>query len=150
MVNLINKTNDAVDPAGDAVDIAELRIAKVDDAARIVYGYAIISEIDGEPYYDSQGDFIPEDVMYKAANDFMAGARNGKIMHQGDAVGQVIHSFPLTNDIAKAFGMDAVKTGWIIGMHIGDVDLLEKFKSGELSGFSIGGRGHREAVAEEE
>jgi len=128
----------------------DIEVLKVDAADGIVYGMAIVSTEDGEPYYDIQGDHIPEDVMRKAATKFMLGARNSKAMH-GDVVkGMVVHSLPLTTDIAEALGMDDIdKTGWIIGMKPADKSVLRKFEDGEYTGFSIGGKGRREKVEDE-
>ena len=44
----------------------------------------------------------------------------------------------MTEDITKALGIEVKKTGLIIAIRP-DPQMLEKFKSGELKGFSIGG-----------
>ena len=51
-------------------------IKKVDEELGLVMGFAIICKIDGEPYFDTQGDHIPEDSMLKAATSaaFLPGA----------------------------------------------------------------------------
>jgi hypothetical protein len=49
-----------------------------------------------------------------------------------------VHSFPLTAEIAKAMGVATKKTGWMIAM-APDAAMLQKFASGEYTGFSIGG-----------
>ncbi len=46
---------------------------------------------------------------------------------------------PLTEDIAKAFGIDTKTTGLMIAMKPDSDDMLAKFRNGELTGFSIGG-----------
>lgn len=113
-------------------------VAKIDEDLGLVFGYAIVSKVDGEPYFDSQGDHIPEDAMLKAATDFMVNSRVAKEMHHGEQVGAVVFAFPLTAEIAKALDIEARKTGLLIAMRPGP-DVLAKYKSGEYQGFSIGG-----------
>lgn len=116
-----------------------VKVEKVDEEIGLVFGYAIVCKIDGEPYYDVQGDHIPEDAMLKALCDFMLSARVAKEMHVGEGKGTIVMAFPVTEDIAQSLGMEVRKTGALIGMKP-DPDVLEKFKTGEYTGFSIGGR----------
>jgi hypothetical protein len=76
----------------------------------------------------------------------MASARTAKAMHQGDQIGEVLHSFPLTNELAKAFGMETDREGWLIGMKIHDDAVWQGFKDGTYKAFSIGGRSKRERI----
>lgn len=122
------------------------KVTKVDDDLGLVFGYAIVCKVDGEDYYDLHGDHIPEDAMLKAATDFMENSRTAKEMHTGESRGTIIFSWPMTSDIAKAFGIETSQTGLMVAMKP-DTDMLAKFKSGELTGFSIGGfRGVDEEV----
>jgi hypothetical protein len=124
------------------------RIAKIDSELGVVFGWAVICKIDGEPYYDlnvdvSKGErvpeHIPEDAMLKAACSFMAGARPGNVMHRGPDDGTYLFAFPMTTEIAKAMGIDTKVTGLMVA-YKPSPDVLAKFKSGELKGFSIEGR----------
>lgn len=119
--------------------VQDLSILKVDDELGLVFGWAIVSKDDGEDYFDVQGDHIPEDSMLKASTDFMLSDRVGKEMHAGEAAGTIVFAWPLTTDIAKAMGLETDRTGLMIAWKPSDVATLEKFKSGEYSGFSIGG-----------
>ena len=114
-------------------------VVKVDDTLGLVMGYAIISTREGEPYFDSQGDHIPEASMLEASVDFMKNSRVAKEMHQGEEKGSVLFAWPLTEEIAKAFGIQTSTTGLMIAMLPDNEEVLEKFKSGEYTGFSIGG-----------
>jgi hypothetical protein len=78
--------------------------------------------------------------MLGAAVDFMQNSRVAKEMHAGDSKGSVLFAFPLTTEIAKSFGIETSTTGLMIAMKPDNADMLAKFKSGELTGFSIGGR----------
>lgn len=124
----------------DDLDIRTAEIAKVDDALGLVIGWAIISKIDGEPYFDTQGDHIPEAAMLEATLDFMESARIAKEMHEGDKKGDIVFGFPLTTEIAKSLGIKTAKTGFLIGFKPASPEILAKFKDGTYTGFSIGGR----------
>ena len=127
----------------------DCEIAKVDNELGIVFGYAIIcKELDSE-YYDTQGDHIVEQAMLEATAEYMSGDRIAKDMHQGDCVGQVVFGFPLTTEIAKALGISCGRTGFIVGMQPDDEFLLNKYSTGEYTGFSIGGRRIAETIIEE-
>lgn len=120
-------------------------LKSVDDELGVVFGWAIVSEddgIDGEDkrYFDLHGDHVPEGAMLKASTDFMLDHREGKVMHRGEAVGDIVFAWPQTREIAKQFG----ETGTVFGLKIGwkprDPELLKEFKpGGSLTGFSIGG-----------
>ena len=120
----------------------ELRaeVLKVDDRLGLVMGFAVVCTEDGEPYFDLQGDHVPDDSMLKAALDFMENSQVAKEMHTGEQAGTVVFAWPMTEDIAKAFGILTRKTGLMIAMKPGDKAMLEKFQLGELTGFSIGGQ----------
>lgn len=113
-------------------------ILKVDEELGLVMGWAIVSKIDGEEYFDTQGDHIPEESMLEAATEFMMNSRVAKDMHVGDQVGTIVFAWPMTSEVAKAFGIETSKTGLMIAMKP-EADMLQKFKSGELKAFSIGG-----------
>ena len=127
------------EPTMAAFDITT-KVCKVDDSLGLVMGFAIVCKQDGEDYFDVQGDHIPEDAMLSAAVDFMQNSRVAKEMHAGDSKGSVLFAFPLTSKIAKSFGIETKTTGLMIAMKPDNADMLAKFKSGELTGFSIGGR----------
>ena len=121
-------------------------ILKVDTDLGLVFGFAAVCKVDGEEYFDSQGDHIDEDALLEAAVDFVKSDSVSTDMHarETDGVtptrdGQVVFVFPLTTDIAKALKITAPQTGLLIAMQPSPA-VLAKFKSGEYTGFSIGGR----------
>lgn len=114
-------------------------VVKVDDTLGLVMGYAIVCKEDGEDYFDLHGDHIPEDSMLKAALDFMQNSQVAKEMHQGDQVGTVVFAWPMTTEVAKAFGFEVKKTGLLIAVKPEDPEMLKRFREGKLTGFSIGG-----------
>ena len=113
-------------------------ILKVDEELGLVMGWAIISTEGGEDYFDKQGDHIPDESMLNASVDFMKNSRVAKEMHVGEEKGTVVFAWPMTAEIAKVFDIETNKTGLMIAM-LPEDGVLEKFKSGEYTGFSIGG-----------
>lgn len=127
------------------------RIAKVDETLGLVFGYAIVCKVDDQPYYDlnvdkmQDGSFkrvpehITEDAMLKASVDFAKSARVGNEMHKGPDSGEYVFVFPMTADIAKAFGIQTRTTGLLIA-YKPTPEVFAKFKDGSYTGFSIEGR----------
>ncbi|MCY4318374.1 MAG: XkdF-like putative serine protease domain-containing protein [Alphaproteobacteria bacterium] len=113
-------------------------VLKVDESLGLVFGWAIVCTEKGENYFDLQGDCIPEDAMLEAATDFAKSARASYEGHRRSDAGTVVHTFPLTADIAKSFGIECDRTGLMVAVQP-DAVMLSKFRSGELTGFSIGG-----------
>lgn len=118
-------------------------ILKLDNERRIAWGWASVSTLKGELVTDLQGDTITPSEMEKMADRFMASARTAKAMHEGDSIGEVLHSLPLTADLAKALGIETDREGWIIGMRIHDDATWAAMKAGQFAGFSIGGKAKR-------
>lgn len=119
-------------------DVSQADVLKVDDSLGLVFGWGIVCNQFGKAYFDTQGDHIPESSMLEAATDFMLNSRVSGDMHV-KADGSVVFAFPLTTDIAKAFGIESDVTGLMIAIKPSD-EVLAKFKSGDYTGFSIGGK----------
>ena len=118
----------------------EAVVLKVDDEQGLVYGWAYVSTEDGKLLVDSQGDSIEPIEMEKMATHFMLNSRNAKVMHKGENVGQFVHSFPMTNDIMKAFDIYSDREGWLVAMKPTDDEVMKAYKRGDYTGFSIGGK----------
>lgn len=84
--------------------------------------------------------------MLKAATDFALNSRASKDMHKGESVQTAVFNFPMTEEIAKALGIAIDKSGWLIALKP-TPEILAKYKSGEYTGFSIGGTGQLEEAA---
>tara|TARA_R110000737_G_C14173221_1_gene411868 strand:- start:100 stop:501 length:402 start_codon:yes stop_codon:yes gene_type:complete len=121
-------------------------ILKVDDEERMVYGYASVVTHKGELIVDRQGDMIEPETMEKAATEFMLGARNGLTMHKGEPTTTIVHSMPFTKAIQDAYGMTSDYEGWMIAVKVHDDETWARVKSGEFTGFSIGGQAISEEV----
>ena len=114
------------------------KIEKIDEEFGIVFGKAMVCTEQDDIYIDRQDDFIPESAMFKAALDFMENSQVMSESHSGEETGAVVFAFPLSKDIAKAFEIETNWSGLMIGVRPAP-DMLAKFRSGELTGFSIGG-----------
>lgn len=114
------------------------KAAGVDEGLGLVYGWGIVCKENGVDYYDVQKNHIPEPAMVAATTEFMKDSRMAGEQHARMDAGTIVHSFPLTTEIAKAMGLETTKTGWMVAA-APDAAMLAKFKSGDLTGFSIGG-----------
>lgn len=125
------------EPVSDIAKTTE--ILKVDDELGLVFGYAMVCKIDGEPHFDLQGHHIPEDTMTRVLAKFMQGDVVAKDMHTGEQIGTYVFAFPMTTEIAKSLDIQVKQTGALVAMKPDSADMIAKFKSGERTGFSIGG-----------
>lgn len=118
-------------------------VCKVDTSLGLVFGWGIVcceknGQGEWEDHYDLQGDHIPEFVMLEGTSDFMLNSREAHDMHKGEPHGSIVHSFPLTRDVAEKMGITSKRTGWMVAMKP-CAEVLQKFATGEYKGFSIGG-----------
>lgn len=118
-------------------------IVSKNEDQRLVFGWASVSEVDGEPYIDHQGDMISEDELEKAFYDFVLNSRNAGEMHLRKDAGQLVECIVFTKEKQEALGIDLGIVGAWVGFKL-DEDSFEKVKSGEYEMFSIGGKGNRE------
>lgn len=130
----------------------DFELLKVDESLGLVLGWGIICKTSGEDYVDLQGEHIPEDVMFRGAVDFMKNSQMLGEMHervpnpedptskQPVWKGQVVFAWPMTTEVAKAYGITTSTTGLMVAVAPDSPEVLDKFRKGEYTGFSIGGR----------
>ncbi len=98
---------------------------------------------------DAQNDVYSADEVRKASERFMEHHRNMGLMHKGhvnDKV-QIVENYLAPADFN--LGDTLVKKGtWMMACRINDPDLWAAVKSGELTGFSIGGSAIRQPTKE--
>lgn len=125
-----------------------VNIAKVNEQLGIVFGWASVTEIDGQPVVDLQDDVIPTDVLEKAVYEFMLADRFDE-MHEVAGRGHIVESIVITDEkLAAMFPGQPLPQGprgWWIGVKP-DPDVLEKFRRGQYRGFSIAGTAEKEVV----
>lgn len=118
-------------------------VFKFNEEQRLVYGWAYVSTVKGEISLDHSGEYIRPDELVKAATNFMLDVRVAKAMHTGSQIGEIVHSLPVTKEIATSLGITSDREGWIVCVKVHDDSVWEDVKSGKLSAFSIGGRALR-------
>lgn len=126
------------------------RVAKLSDELGLVFGWALTTKANGEDYFDLQGDNVLEDDLIKIAAEWMSAGGAADTMHDREQDGRAVFAMPMTTEVAKAVYGDK------IGGELGTYGLLvairpsaedfAKFKTGELTGFSIDGTGERSAT----
>lgn len=123
-------------------------IAKVDDDERLVFGWAYIAKRGEKIIVDREGDFIEDpEVLAKSAYNFMLKSRQSDVMHTQIPVADMVESIVFTPDkIAKMGLPNDFPVGWWVGFKVKDESIWKLVKNGDLSMFSIGGRGGRIAV----
>lgn len=115
-------------------------IEKMREDQRIVYGWASVSEQNGQLVTDAHGDTIDTQELVAAAHNFMKQSRVGKAMHTGRPIAEVVESVVFTPELQQQLGIDLQKSGWFIGVQVHDAGVWERVKKGELRAFSIGGQ----------
>ena len=122
-------------------------VAKVDPKLGLVFGFGAISTEDGELYYDEHDEHASEAELLKGALDFVENWQVVGEEHTGDGHTVDLHGtapfvFPLLADIAKALEIETPRTGILVGFKP-DAETMQKFASGVLTGFSMGGVARR-------
>lgn len=127
------------------------QLAKIDERAKQVFGYANVSvKRDGAAMVDLQDDEIPADVLEKAAYEFVAHYAECGEMHADECYkGALIESFMITPEKLEALGLaaDAVPPRWWVGFQL-DAETFAKVATGKYRMFSIQGQAITEEVAE--
>lgn len=121
-------------------------IFRVDEEERMVWGWASVAKMNDQYIVDRHGDVITPEVLAKAATSFMENVRVAKTQHMGPQIGSIVHSLPITKEIASALGIETNKEGWVIGMKIYDDQVWADVKKGLLPSFSFGGRGKKAEI----
>lgn len=124
----------------------EIPFVKISDGDQhMAWGWASVHVKDGQTVVDLQKDAIEPDELVRATTEFMEDVRKAQEMHDasGKQIGVVVHSFPLTFELAKAFGINCDKEGWMVGVKVYSDKVWKRIKNGELVAFSIGGSGER-------
>lgn len=136
---------------GKAVRIANAaaqrvgKVAKIDAAQGLVYGWASVVTKDGETVVDLQDDVIEPAELEGAMVDFMLHHRAAGEMHEGDALGTIVESLMVTPEKLTAMGFapevaTAMPTGAWIGVKLDPAsETFAKVQRGELKMFSIQG-----------
>lgn len=107
---------------------------------RIVYGEVMAPDVT-----DAHGDVARAPEIEAAAHRFLAdGAHVGGMHREFCGVGRVVESF-----IARKGDPDFTPGAWVLGVRLSE-PAWRRVLRGEWTGFSIGGRAARRAIARKE
>ena len=116
----------------------EMPILKKQEEKRLVTGIILEPET-----VDGQGDVVSAEVIERAAHNFLSGYNRETqmgILHKmfGKIGVELVESWIAPSEMK--FGNEEVKEGtWLMTCRVLDDSLWKKIKSGEITGFSIGG-----------
>jgi hypothetical protein len=113
-------------------------VLKVDEALGLVFGWGMICAKSGDQYMDLDREGISQAEMLKSVTEFAATSQLTDDGHNEVPDGAVVFTFPLTDDVAKAFGIECDQRGWMVAAKPSP-EVLAKFADGTYTGFSIGG-----------
>lgn len=130
---LITKSAD-----GNSADFQSYgRILKTDNETHYVTGIVYEPMVE-----DTDGNYMTEEEIAKAAHWFMKNAGKADIQHcfeKAENV-EVVESFVAKSDM-EIEGQTIKKGTWLMTMEVGDTDVWERIEKGEITGFSMGGKG---------
>jgi hypothetical protein len=118
---------------------AYFKFIKIDEKQHIVGGVIYApSEIDSQDQYTDSVEI--QKAMYKFMEGYAKNTSRIKIMHKGRSYDfPILESFQPEQDITK--GSDTIKAGaWWIMIKVKNKAIWSQIESGELTGFSMGGR----------
>jgi len=124
-----------VDEVSDEVEKSvKFTVRKVDEDEHIVGGVIYEPMVE-----DADGDFATAEDIRKASYGYMLESRQIKLMHKGLPIrASVIESFIAPVDFES--GGQIIKAGsWWVSVHVADPNAWAAIKSGEITGFSMGG-----------
>lgn len=142
-VSLVNK----------AANKHQFLIVKADDGNAIFQTFGRIVKADTESHYvtgivyepmveDSQGNYMTEEEIAKAAHWFMKNECSVDIQHcfkKADGC-EVVESYVAKSDM-EIDGQPIKKGTWLMTMEISNADVWDSISKGDITGYSMGGVG---------
>ncbi|MDR1514913.1 MAG: XkdF-like putative serine protease domain-containing protein [Synergistaceae bacterium] len=112
----------------------DVSFKKFDAKKQIAYGEVYVPN-----EKDTDGNWMTPETIEKMAHDFMAEQRLTQIdtNHDGNTdKGVIVESF-----IARKGDPDFAEGAWAVGVKVSDKDTWKAIEKGEITGFSVEGRG---------
>jgi hypothetical protein len=135
--------DDAVSQLGKRDFSIPFTVAKIDKPQQLIFGWASVVEKSGQLIVDKQNDVILPEDLEKAAYNFVLYARKHGDMHDNVGTGRMVESMVFTKEKQDILGIDLGKVGWWTGFKVDDPVTWAAHERGDLTEFSIGGRGRR-------
>lgn len=145
-ISFVSLVDKAANKRRFLVTKAENGSASFQTYGRIVKAEAETHEVTGIVYEpmveDTQGNFMTETEIAKAAHWFMKNKGNVDLQHSFEPLegASVVESY-IARCEEEIEGQKIAKGTWVMTMEIEDPEIFEKIEKGELTGFSMGGVG---------
>lgn len=117
-----------------------VEIAKFDEEQRLIYGVVLVPDV-----VDLQGDVCSKEDIQIAAHDYLVNSRLIKAQHKAPTDAEVVECYIAPVDIPIGKGI-APAGSWVLVTKVNSSVMWEAVKKGEVTGYSIGGRGTREEM----
>lgn len=127
-----------------------VKIEKINEEKRLVLVIlAKITESDGKPVIDSDGDYYTANDAEEADIEAFAdgGLSKGGYMHKKIGGADVVQHMTFSKEERRALGFGDGPELWVAKLRVNDDELWKKIKNGELPEMSIHGKGEREWVS---
>lgn len=126
-------------------------IAKVNQMKRIVYGKALVPD-----KYDSQLDTITKEDIEETAHNFLINLQKayvellkGEQVTKASQIGYMHKIFKGVGGFGYVVESHVDEDGcWILGTKVTDDKIWDMILKGEITGYSVGGRGRRIPIEE--
>lgn len=117
-----------------------VELFKMDEEQRLIYGVVLVPEVE-----DLQGDICSKEDIQAAAHDYLVNSRLIKAQHRAPTDAEVVECYIAPCDIPIGKGI-APEGSWIMVTKVNSTAMWEAVKKGDITGYSIGGRGTREEI----
>ena len=138
---------------GKAANKRQFLITKADDGQANFSSFGKILKVDDTTHYitgivyeplteDTQGNYMTEDEIRKAAHYFAKNGDKVDIQHSFEAVDgvAVVENYIAPCDMTVG-ETPVIKGTWLMTVEVTDTDIWEKVQKGDITGFSMGGIG---------
>jgi hypothetical protein len=113
---------------------------KLDDEQRLIYGVVLVPDVE-----DLQGDVCSKEDIQEAAHDYLINSRLIKAQHRSPTDADVVECYIAPVDIPIGKGI-APAGSWVMVTKVRSEAMWSAIKKGDITGYSIGGRGTREEM----
>ena len=115
-------------------------ICKMDEEQRLIYGIVLVPDVE-----DLQGDICSKEDIQAACHDYLVNSRLIKAQHRAPTDADVVECYIAPTDIQLGKGV-IPEGSWVMVTKVHSNAMWEAVKKGDITGYSIGGRGTREEI----
>ena len=115
-------------------------VLKMDEEQRLIYGIVLVPDVE-----DLQGDICSKEDIQAACHDYLVNSRLIKAQHRAPTDAEVVECYIAPTDIQIGKGI-VPEGSWVMVTKVHSNAMWEAVKKGDITGYSIGGRGTREEI----